>query len=227
MRSTCPPSSGLRARYARRSVCSSSGSSLKPNRPSASRSSVVASVFGPSAQQRSTAASAWRWRRPAVASIARTAVSRASASSCPPPIRSASSWASAACRSIGALDLLRRIADACPLAVVVHRLDDLADDRTDRILYANRATRTQLAIDPENIVGRLCEEQFPGLREQGYIARLMRVVRTGQAEDYEDYYHTDDRISAVFAGHIERIAEGTTATWFENVTRRKEVEREA
>lgn len=125
------------------------------------------------------------------------------------------------------IELLKSVADACPLALIVHRMDDRDDDRTFRIIHANRNTESQLAVKPGDIIGRLCEEVFTGLRERGYIERLTRVVRTGVPEDYEDFYYADERIVAVFAGHIERVAEDTTATWFENITRRKQLEIEA
>jgi len=125
------------------------------------------------------------------------------------------------------LDALRKIADACPLAVIAHRLDDPNDDRTFRIVFANRNTEAHLRVKPSEVVGHIAEDLFPGIREQGFIARLVRVLATGQADDYEDYHYADERVMAVFAGHIERLDERTTVTWFENVTRRKELEREA
>jgi PAS domain S-box-containing protein len=125
------------------------------------------------------------------------------------------------------LHWMDRVAHACPMSLIVHRIDDPEDDRTFRIVYANKATEAHLGVAPSELAGRLAEEVFPSLREKGFIARLVRVLRTGQAEDYEDFYFEHGQIAAIFAGHIERVADDTTATWFENVTRRKQIEGEA
>lgn len=125
------------------------------------------------------------------------------------------------------LDCLERVADACPMGVIVHHLENPDDDRTIRIVYANKGTEVHFGVKPSDMVGHIAEELFPGLRERGFIDRIVRVIRTGVAEDYEDLYFEHEQLAAVFAGRVERVADDMTATWFENVTRRKLIEGEA
>jgi PAS domain S-box-containing protein len=125
------------------------------------------------------------------------------------------------------LELVQRIADACPMGVFVTSLDDPEDDRTLRIVYANGTIEKLTGVPVTEIIGRLSEEAFPSLRERGFIEQFIRVMRTGVGESYEDTYYADERVAAAFAGWVERIGPNLLAVWFENVTRRREIEAEA
>lgn len=47
------------------------------------------------------------------------------------------------------------------------------------------------------------------------------------SEHYEDMYYADDKVAAAFAGHVRALPGGLLAIWFENITKRKQMEAEA
>lgn len=125
------------------------------------------------------------------------------------------------------LEQLAAVMDDAPAGIYIVRLDDPEDDRTLRILYANKASLEHTGVPPSQIVGKRSEECFPALRERGFVDKFVRVLRTGVPEDYEDLYYADSLIAAAFAGHVRRVPGDLLVVWFENVTKRKQVEAEA
>jgi anti-anti-sigma factor len=117
--------------------------------------------------------------------------------------------------------------DACPVALFVNRLEDPEDDSSLLIVFANRAACEQTGVPAAAMIGRRCIDVFPSVREGGFLDILFRVLRTGQAEDYENNVYEDERLAAAFAGHVERIGEDLAFNWCENVTLRKQAEAKA
>jgi anti-anti-sigma regulatory factor len=125
------------------------------------------------------------------------------------------------------LEQLTRLMEDSPLGVYIMRPDDIEDDRSMRLLYGNKSSEAHTGVPPSQLMGRRSEECFPSLRERGFIDMFFRVLRTGEPENYEDMYYADNQLAAAFAGCFLALPGGLLATWFENVTKRKQVEAEA
>ena len=125
------------------------------------------------------------------------------------------------------LEQLTHLMEDSPLGIYVCRPDDIDDDRTLRHVYANKTSEAHTGVPPSQLVGKLTEENFPSLRERGFIDMFFRVLRTGAPEHYEDTYYADEKIAAAFAGDARALPGGLIALWFENITKRKQVEAEA
>jgi PAS domain S-box-containing protein len=124
-------------------------------------------------------------------------------------------------------DLLMRALDACPMAIIFHRLMDPMDDRSFVMVYANDASARALGLSKEEILGERLDKKFPAVQERGFIERFARVMRTGQSETYEDNYYADHRLEAAFSGSVTRISDDIIAVSYENLTLRRQVEAEA
>jgi anti-anti-sigma regulatory factor len=125
------------------------------------------------------------------------------------------------------LEQLIQLMEGSPLGIYVCRPDDIDDDRTMRHIFGNKTSEAHTGVPPSQIIGKLAEENFPSLRERGFIDMFFRVLRTGAPEHYEDMYYADDRVAAAFAGDVRALPGGLIAIWFENITKRKQVEAEA
>lgn len=122
---------------------------------------------------------------------------------------------------------LEALADGCPMALIVVRLEAPGDSRSLRIIHVNRALDVHSDKRAPQVLGRLLHEGFPGVSEEGFVARIMRVLRSGEIESYDDLYYQSDQIVAAFSGHMARVGPDIAAVWFENSTRRKQLEAEA
>jgi anti-anti-sigma regulatory factor len=129
--------------------------------------------------------------------------------------------------SVLTLEQLAALMDDAPAGIYIVRLDDPEDDRTLRVLYANKASMEHIGVPPSQVVGKLSEDCFPSLRERGFIDMFVRVLRTGVPDRYEDLYYEDTQLSAAFAGHVRKVPGDLAVVWFENVTKRKQLEAEA
>ena len=81
------------------------------------------------------------------------------------------------------------------IGLMVYCLEDLADDRTLRIRIANPQAEKLLGVAEAEIAGRLIDEAFPYLRDQGVPQLFADVLRTGEAKDVRNFEYGDDRVS--------------------------------
>ena len=93
-------------------------------------------------------------------------------------------------------ELLRSqlITENIPIGLFVYLLENLADDRTLRMVYANPAVKRLTGLGPEDIVGKTLDENFPGLRAKGIPQRFAEVVRSQSAISFEDITYGDERV---------------------------------
>lgn len=129
--------------------------------------------------------------------------------------------------SVLSLEQLIQLMEGSPLGLYICRPDDIDDDRTLRLVHANKTSETLTGVPASQLIGKRFEENFPGLRERGFIDLFFRVLRTGVPERYEDMYYADEKVTAAFAGDVRQLPGGMVAIWFENITQRKQVEAEA
>lgn len=124
-------------------------------------------------------------------------------------------------------DQFAKMLEASPMGLMIVVIDDPDNPDAWRIGYLNRAAFTHTGVVPDESIGKLHKEVYPAARERGYVALFARVARTGTGEGYEDMYYEDGRISGAFAGYVDKIAPNAVAVWFENVTKRREIEANA
>ena len=76
----------------------------------------------------------------------------------------------------------------------VYRLEDINDDSTLRMVYANTASEILTGVKVSDIIGKTLDENFPGLRDKGIPQAYAEVVRTGKTFEVEDLYYNDERV---------------------------------
>jgi PAS domain S-box-containing protein len=90
--------------------------------------------------------------------------------------------------------LAESVFDAFPLGVVVYRLVNPEDDRSLRLIYANKANEEITGIQADEILGHAIDKAFPSAREMGLSQRYAEVVRSKKPLRIKDLYYADHRI---------------------------------
>ena len=72
------------------------------------------------------------------------------------------------------------------LGLHVYHLDNLQDDRSLRLIAANPTASQFTGLAEIDILGKMIDEIFPDLRQQGVPQRYAEVVRTGHAAEFEE-----------------------------------------
>ncbi|MEW6259889.1 MAG: PAS domain S-box protein [Thermodesulfobacteriota bacterium] len=117
------------------------------------------------------------------------------------------------------------ITDNLPIGLYLFHLEDLSNDRTFRLVYANPVVKTLTGVEPEWIVGKTLDENFPGLREQGIPQRYAEVVRNQIPIAFEDITYGDSRMPlASYAVNAFPLPGDHVAVVFQNITDRKRTE---
>ena len=120
---------------------------------------------------------------------------------------------------------LRQAADIVEnikLGIYIYRLEEIDDDHTLRMLYANPATEDLTGIPVAQVVGKTIDENFPGLREKRIPALFADVIRTQKAMEIEEIEYEDARIiSGAYTVKAFPLPEKQVGVSFENITQRK------
>ncbi|NJP05471.1 MAG: PAS domain S-box protein [Chloroflexaceae bacterium] len=120
--------------------------------------------------------------------------------------------------------MCNRIIDCLPLGLHVYALEDLDDDRTLRMIAANPAVGPLTGVPSEQVLGKLIDESFPGLREQGVPQVYAHAVRSGEGFETEVCYGDEHVIDSAFAVRAVPLPNQRIAVLFENITQRKQTE---
>ena len=109
----------------------------------------------------------------------------------------------------------------------VYQLEDISDDRSLRMIYANPASEAMTGVKVKDIVRKTLDENFPNLRALGVPQRYAEVVRTGQPKVFEDIFYNDSRVlQASFSVKAFPLDGHKVGISFENITQRKTAELE-
>ncbi|MCP4684552.1 MAG: PAS domain S-box protein [bacterium] len=120
-----------------------------------------------------------------------------------------------------ATDLVREV----PVGMYVYELENVEDDRSLRLISANPASAVFTGVKTEEIVGRLIDECFPGLRAKDVPQRYAEVIRTGRATRLEAFRYGDDRVvEGVFSVKAFPLGSCRVAVVFEDISERRRVE---
>ncbi len=123
-------------------------------------------------------------------------------------------------------DLYRGIVDQLSIGIYVYQLEELADDRTLRMIAANPVVEQLTGLPPAKIVGNTLDQNFPGLRDQGVPQAFAEVIRSGQPFETEQVYGDDRIIESAFTFRGVALSDNCIAVMFENITQRKRIEQE-
>ncbi|MGQ0614219.1 MAG: PAS domain S-box protein [Planctomycetaceae bacterium] len=86
------------------------------------------------------------------------------------------------------------IARDMQIGLVVYRLEASDDDRSLRIRVVNPEAERLLGIRADALLGKTIDQAFPHLRDQGIPRLLADVLRTGQAQNVEQFSYGDARV---------------------------------
>jgi len=107
----------------------------------------------------------------------------------------------------------------------IYQLENINDDRTLRMISANLASEKLTGVPTKDIIGKMLDENFPGLRERDIPQKYAEVVHTGKPLMLEEVYYGDDRvISVVFSVKAFPLPNNCVGVSFENITERKKAE---
>jgi PAS domain S-box-containing protein len=107
------------------------------------------------------------------------------------------------------------------LGLYIYHLEDINDDSTLRMKYANPATERMTGVKVGDTVGRTLDENFPYLRDLNVPQRFAEVVRRSVESTYEDIYYGDSRVpQAYFAVKAFPLPNDHLCIAFENITNR-------
>lgn len=116
-----------------------------------------------------------------------------------------------------ALNIVKNI----QVGLYIYHLEDLKDDRTLRLIYANPASEELTGFSVMNMIGKTIDEIFPNLRDLKVPERYAEVVRSGEVKVFEDIVYEDDRhIQASYSVKAFPLPNNQVGVCFDNVTDR-------
>ncbi len=122
--------------------------------------------------------------------------------------------------------LTHDIADKIQLGLLIFRLENKADDRSLKLIYANKAAETHAGVSSGHVVGQTIDEIFPGLRAKGIPQRYADVVRRQQETEVEELHYDNGQTEPVwFSIKAFPLPEHCIGMSFKNITERKQAER--
>lgn len=80
-------------------------------------------------------------------------------------------------------------------------------------------------VSPEDAIGKVVSEVFPGAEEMGIMSVFKRVYRTGIAEHFPTCFYQDGRISGWRENYIYKISTGEIVAIYDDVSERMMLER--
>ncbi len=119
------------------------------------------------------------------------------------------------------LRVAQLIAENMPGGVYICHLEDVSDDRSLRMVYANPMVRTLTGLVLEDVIGKTLDESFPGLRAKGVPQRYAEVVRSQTVIRLEDMTYGDDLVRlSTFRVRAFPLPGNHVGVAFENITTR-------
>ena len=85
-----------------------------------------------------------------------------------------------------------------PIGVLIYRMQDLQDDRSLQLISANEAIRRVMSVEPNDLLGKNIDENFPGFRELGLPQTFGEVARSGQHVNINEIPYRDERVPMSF-----------------------------
>jgi PAS domain S-box-containing protein len=120
-----------------------------------------------------------------------------------------------------ALEQYNDIVENIQLGLYIYHLEDVDDDSTLRLTYANPATEKATGVKVKDVLGKTLDENFPHLRAMNVPQRYAEVVINQEQKTFEDIFYSDDRVvQAVFSVKAFPLPNNYVGIAFENITER-------
>jgi len=121
--------------------------------------------------------------------------------------------------------LVEELCDKIPLGIYVYHLENPDDDRTLRLIFANRYAEEFVGLSSDQIIGRTIDDNFPGLRKKEIPQEFAEVVRTQNSVDLGEIQYGDSRVAeGWFSVSAFPLQENCLAVSFKNISSRKQTE---
>ncbi len=103
--------------------------------------------------------------------------------------------------------------------VYVYHLEDINDDRSLKLISANRASTEALGIKRDDVIGLKIDEVFPSLRQQGIPEKFANVIRTEEPFETDRFNYSDvNIIESCFNFKAYPLPENCVCILFEDIT---------
>ncbi len=123
------------------------------------------------------------------------------------------------------LELAQDIVEHIQIGLHVYHLEEIDDDYSLRMVYANPVTEALTGVPVVSVLGKTLDENFPGLRALGIPQRYAEIVRSQQVADFEDMTYSDARVlQAAFSVKAYPLPNNHMGVSFDNITERKQME---
>ena len=108
----------------------------------------------------------------------------------------------------------------------VYHLEDLEDDSSLVMVYANPAAHEFTGIPSEEVVGKTLDENFPRLREKSIPQLYAEIARGGKAQEVQENLYCDERVIAdTFTIKVFPLPGDMVGVAFEKITERIKIEK--
>ena len=123
------------------------------------------------------------------------------------------------------LELSDNIVNNIQLGLYIYRLEDIKNDKSLRMVFANQATADLTGVPVNEVVGKTLDENFPGLREDESARIYAEVIRSGKPKTLDDIYYGDSSISiSAFSVKAFPLPDNHVGVSFEDITGQKQTQ---
>jgi signal transduction histidine kinase/ActR/RegA family two-component response regulator len=123
------------------------------------------------------------------------------------------------------LEQAQEIVDNIQIGLHLYKLEDLDDDSTLRLIFANPASEEITELKLDDIIGKTIDEAFPDLRALNIPQRYADIVREKTVKSFEDIYYEDSQLpKAAYSVKAFSLPDNCVCVAFEDITLRKKTE---
>lgn len=113
------------------------------------------------------------------------------------------------------------------IGLYVFHLENLNDDRTLRLKYANPASEIVMGIPVADVIGKTIDENFPNLRKTQMPQKWANVLRDHRPQNFEEFVYSDNRIEeSVFSVKVFPLPNDHLGVAFEDISNKVKVQQE-
>ncbi len=122
-------------------------------------------------------------------------------------------------------EIYQALVEGIEAGMYVYQLEDLDDDSSLRLIFANKAAEKVTGVAASQILGKTLDENFPGLRQIGIPQAYAQVVRNRKSVTLEDVLYSDEQVElGWFSVKAFPINDDKVGVAFEKITERKEAD---
>ncbi|NLT49691.1 MAG: PAS domain-containing protein, partial [Ignavibacteria bacterium] len=120
------------------------------------------------------------------------------------------------------IKLLAEIYDKMNIGFHLYHLENINDDRTLRMIGANKVTELMTGISLFDVIGKTLDESFPKLRDSGIPQMYANAIRTKNPIKLSELEYTDNRVNkAIFNLKAFPLEDNFIFVVFENLSELK------